>query len=149
MNFNNPYQSPEVDPLNRTITEQQASNLVATTHAINRATAAKGWVRFLSVMGFVYFGFIVLGIVFIGFSALQFMGSAEFLPILLIVLGGYIIFKLSMLLSNYSSAMGRLAASSHPQDFEDAMVIQLKFWRYAGILSIVYAVVSLIGYSFA
>lgn len=145
MNQSNPYQSTAVNPSPQVFSTTGTTNLVASPYAISRLVASKGWVRFISVLHFVYFGILLIA----GISMMVIMSTASAggigaVGFLLLVVMGLLIFLLGLGLSRYASAMSRLVHSNHPLDLEVAMVAQMKFWRLAGILSIIYTIFSVI-----
>ena len=109
----------------------------------------KGWVRFISVLGFI--GFAVM--VFYMFVMLVFLGSfvggagggLGVLFLLLMLALSAVVFMLALRLSTYSSSIGRLQRSHSPADLENAMIEQMKFWRLAGILVIIILLLILLG----
>lgn len=153
--MDNPYQSTSAG--NSTL-PNSTQHLVATQTALYQLSGCKGWVRFMSVLMFIMFAFFVLA--FIGMismfatigsssSSYSSMGSspmnAGIIGILIMLIYGAVIFMLGLRLSKFSSAIGRLMVSRHPQDLETAMVQQMKFWRICGVLVLIGLIFAILG----
>lgn len=129
----NPYQSINTDP------SQQGGNsngLEASSYAQSTLISSKGWVRFISVLGFIYFAIMVIGL-FAMISVMGQMGGAGGLVVLLFLVMTVVVFMLALRLSKFSSSIGRMEISRNPADLENAMIEQMKFWRIAGILVLI------------
>jgi len=104
--------------------------------------SAKGWVRFLSVLGFIGFALMLIWAITM-MTAFGYLGNAGVFGgvgvIMFILMSAMTIvtFMLSLRLSKYSSAIGRMQQTGQPMDFEVAMIQQMKFWRLAGILVLI------------
>jgi len=101
---------------------------------------SKGWIRFLSVIGFIFFAIllaILITVISVGLSSAG-RGLALGLVSTVITL---ISFKLANGLSKIASAINRMMLTRQPIDFEIVMVEQMKFWRLFGILNLIFGVV--------
>jgi hypothetical protein len=101
----------------------------------------KPWVRFLSVLGFIGLGLLLLGCLAILVLPMGPMGSMPIGPRVgasfAYLLMGLIQFPAVLFLHRYAGRIGRLAASGDPGDLEDALSAQKSFWKYLGILTLV------------
>ena len=144
MNQNNPYQSSVVNPTPQSNQQAGSNSLVATQVAQQSMMNAKGWVRLISVVSYIYFAIILGGGLYLMAMASYLGGGFGAFVFLIMLVIAIVVFMLALRLSNYASAISRLAITSHPIDLESAMVAQMRFWRLAAIISIIYAVIDLI-----
>ncbi len=114
--------------------------------AILRST--KPWVRFLSVLGFLGLGLLVLGCLAILVIPMGPMGSMPIGPRIgasfAYLLMGLVQFPAVLFLSRYASRISRLAGTNAPIDLEDALRAQKSFWKYLGILTLVMMILYLL-----
>lgn len=122
-----------------------------TTEMLDALRGTKPWVLLIGIVLFVSAAFMALGTfgmiaagsvgakqagapagMFAGMGAMYAVGV-----VIYIVMGVYLV--------KYSSAIGRLMQSSSTSDMEDALVSQRKFWKFAGILTLVMIVVAVLG----
>lgn len=104
---------------------------------VNLLKQTKPWVRFLSVLGFVLCGFMVLAGVFSVFAGLT-SGQGQMLAAgLLYVLMTILYFVPSMLLGQFATAIGKLGQSGTEDDLQEAMERQKSFWKFVGIMTLV------------
>ena len=134
---NSPYGAPISDP--HTTTSSDVSAI-----AIEMLRRTKGWVLFLSILGYIGCGFMVLG----GFFMMVGMGavSAEMdaiLPMGFVGMGIiYLIFAALYIypcvkLTQYSSGIKRLLLSQASIDLETALDHQRSFWKFCGIIALI------------
>lgn len=130
-----------------------------TTAVIEPLRATKGWARFLSILGFIVSGFMILAglAMMLGMGAMVAglggsVGTQE--TVMLVVMGGvYILFALlylipSMWLFRYASRIGDLLQSQSEIDLIAALHAQKSFWKFVGIMAAIvmgiYAVIIVI-----
>ena len=122
---------------------------------IEPLAATKPWVRFLSILGFIFAGFMVLAGVIVmlgGMAASSALGdeaagtgiAGTFLGVFYIVFSLMYFFP-SLFLFKYASAIGRAIDSHSSDDIADALVSQKSFWKFAGIMGIVMIVLMVLG----
>lgn len=125
--------------------------LSVTDSMLGSLRQTRPWVMFLSIMGFIFSGFAVLGglWMFFAFSLMGAMPHHGDVPALLNPLFGTIfgVLYLGMalflylipciILFRYSTAIGRIAGTDGQMALEDALLRQKSFWKYMGILMIV------------
>ena len=121
----------------------------------------KLWVRICSIMGFISTGlivFVALGMM-VGFSALSSMSQEPGMEMMGAGFGigmgiFYLLFALlmffpSLFLHRYANAIGRANLSRSAADVAVALAHQKSFWKFVGILTLIYmtifGVVMLIG----
>jgi len=136
MNEFNPYDSPQA-PLTPMTPQGDAGSTSPGVVEILRST--KPWVRFLGVLSAIGMGFMVLGSVFVMVAA----GSSRLpgLPagmglVYLLVAGLYL--PPVIFLNRYASRIGDLLASHSSQDLEEALRAQKSFWKYVGIVTVIF-----------
>lgn len=143
--MNNLYQ----DSLERKVFQEGAQGLEVNSNAQSWLYSAKGWVRFLSVLGFISFALMLIGtligLMIPGAGLVGPMGGREIIFVLLFGAMTVITFMLSLRLTKFANAIGRLQITRQAVEFELAMIEQMKFWRLLGILIIIWLVLVLIG----
>ena len=149
--MDNPYQTPNLDAQNQQTTSSISyggTDLKISQYTIASMMKAKGWVRFLSVLGFIWFGCFSIAMFWLFFALGSFsggssFGGAESLILLVVIVVAVLVFILSLRLTRYASALTRLGNTLDPYEFEAATIAQLKFWRLNGILLVIVVVVSM------
>ncbi len=102
----------------------------------------QGWVHFLSILGFIGCGFLVLvGLVMMvaGSRAFNYQGAAGmgiFIGFIYLVLAGLYFFP-ALKLTQYASRIASLRESHSEQDLISALDAQCSFWAFVGIVAIV------------
>ena len=137
----NPYQTTNSNPItnNSEVFQQdrQSERIEATGLAQSALYSSKGWVRLISVLGFIYFGIMAL----IVFFTLSFLGSGAggygVMIVFMTLVMTVITFMLALRLSRFSSSIARAEVSRNPHDLEDAIYEQMRFWRLTGIMTLV------------
>ena len=116
--------------------EVLSKKLELDAHGQQVLIASKGWIRVLSVIGFIFFTilFAILGIIALS-------GFKGGLVLILIAVIALVSFKLANGLSKVASAINRMMITRQPIDFEIVMVEQMKFWGVFGILNLIFGVV--------
>lgn len=142
----NPYQEVQSQSAGNEVFQKQqgAHGISATTAAQTYLFSSKGWVRFISVLLFIYFAFMVMAT----FGVLAFaskVGGVGILMGLLMLVMTVVMFLLANGLSKYSSAITRTEISRNPGDLEAAIIHQMKFWKLAGILTLIGLVMTILG----
>jgi len=114
---------------------------VVAEEVVDILRSTKPWVRFLSVLGFLGLGLLVLGCLAILVIPMGPMGSMPIGPRIgasfAYLLMGLVQFPAVLFLSRYASRISRLAGTNAPIDLEDALRAQKSFWKYLGILTLV------------
>jgi Family of unknown function (DUF5362) len=102
------------------------------------------WVRFLSIMGFIAAGFMVLFGLVIGAAGAA-TGNYQTLGIMVMypIMGVVYVFP-SIFLLRYADRIKTFVASGQEQDLAGALDAQRSFWKFAGILTIISIVLSLV-----
>lgn len=139
--MNNQYQNPtyQTDP-----SSGMNPDLVATQVAIQHLINGKGWVRFVSVLGFIAFAFMLLGTLGM-LAGVSRAGGFGLIMFLLMAALSAVVLILSIRMTKYANAIGRITFTSNPLDLEDAMTQQMNFWRLYGILVCIFCVFGIIG----
>ena len=102
------------------------------------------WVRFLAIMGFIIAGFMVLTGLAVGAIGAA-TGNYQTLGIMVLypIMGIVYVFP-SIFLLRYADRIKTFVASGQEQDLAGALDAQRSFWKFAGILTIVSIVMSLL-----
>lgn len=122
-----------------------SSPLVVTPSMYESLRATRPWVIFLGVMSFIGAGFMVLG--GLGMAAMgsrMSSGSGPALGLVYLVMSVFYIIG-GVYLVRYGSAIGRLLNGGGTADMEAALAGQKSFWKYAGILTLVMIILSIVG----
>lgn len=123
-----------------------------TSNMINAMRGTKPWVLLIGIVMIIGAVFLVFGTIGVFFAATVGMATAGpqggmFMGIgAMYALMSIIYIALAVYLLKYSSAIGRLLHSTNAIDMEDALDSQRKFWKLAGILTLVMIVVSVLGF---
>jgi hypothetical protein len=137
----NPYESPQSDlnarsPIAGGITENTVKYL----------KGASPWTRFLGIMGFIGSGFmLLLGIIFLiaGLAAPgSFNNRFTSIPVtaaaLLYIVMGLLTFIPARFLYRFGSKLRDYVQTSMESELEKAFKNNLSFWKFCGIMTIVY-----------
>jgi uncharacterized protein DUF5362 len=102
------------------------------------------WVRFLSIMGFILAGFMVLFGLVVGAAGAA-TGNYQTLGIMVMypIMGVVYVFP-SIFLLRYADRIKTFVASGLEEDLAGALDAQRSFWKFAGILTIVSIIFSLL-----
>lgn len=126
-------------PASFTVTEAMLQSLRQT----------KPWVKFLSILGFIGIFFMtVSGIVNI-FAFSNIKTETASLPFLLTgaldILMGLFYFFPALFLFRFASSINRLLNGGGPREMEEALSNQRSFWKFMGILTLVFFTIAVIG----
>jgi hypothetical protein len=111
----------------------------------------KPWARFLSIIGFISIGFMVIAGVVSMFTLLKLdPNKAPALPMVLIGSVGNLLFGLlyffpSLFLFKFASSIGRLLDGGGAHEMEKTLLNQKSFWRFVGILTLITFGLALLG----
>jgi hypothetical protein len=130
---------------------QQVESLAVrvTDRMINSMRPTKMWTKFLSIMGFIASGFMVLFGIIVFLAGILFPQAqgANIPPVTGLV---YIIFSIfyiipSIYLFKYSSALGRFLCDKMESELESALSYQKSFWKFTGIVCIIGMIIVVVG----
>jgi hypothetical protein len=116
--------------------------------AMNALRGTKPWVRFVSIMTFISVGFMVLGGIVMLFAGAMMSGSrgtafpAWLGGVYLAMAAIYVI--PALLLTRYANAIGSLMRTQRMSDVEQALGAQKSFWKFSGIMIIVFICIYLL-----
>jgi len=116
-------------------------NLSVSQQSINYLNETSPWLKFISIIGFVFSGltffssFFILGASNYGYKLDIFSSILLFIIYVAIAI---IIYIPNKYLYNYSIKIRDLSTLSSNNDLEEALYIQKKFWKFLGVVSIVY-----------
>ncbi len=143
----------QYDPPRSNVEDVNRSNAAGiTTTMIDAMRGTKPWVLLIGIVLIISSIFMILGTLGMIIAGAIGMGAegpqaGAFLGIgvmygvmsLIYVMMGVYLFK-------YSSAIGRLLQSASSVDMEEALNSQRKFWKIAGIITVVFLVLMVIGF---
>lgn len=126
-----------------------SSAVKVTDQMLNSMRSTKLWTKFLSIMGFIGAGFIVLMGILITLAGNLFPKAdgakiPAFIGIIYIVFSIFYIIP-SIYLFKYSSALNRFLDNKMDAEMESAFSYQKSFWKFLGIVCLVGIVFSIVG----
>lgn len=128
----NPYQSPAtpVVPM-----ESQPDGTSRLYEAAQMLAQTRPWVRFLSVLGFIVFGCMLIGLTAIAAAGFQAVGMFTGQWIVIAIGGTALAYLVpSILLWKYANGISRYLDEQTPTTLAAAMATQKAFWKYLGIV---------------
>jgi hypothetical protein len=130
----NPYRSPP--EIGETPIVGDEAGPVVTPTVLAMLSQTQPWVRFLSVLGFIVSGLMVLiGLVgLFGFAAI---GRGMGLILLLYIPMALLYFIPSLFLFRYASRIADLRITRGVVELEDALAAQKSFWKFVGIAALI------------
>jgi len=126
-----------------------SSSVKVTDQMINCIHSTKLWTKFLSIMGFIVAGFMVIMGGFIIFAGNLFTKGAS--PHLTVFMGiFYVICSIfyivpSLYLFKYASALNRFLSDKRDSEMEAAISYQKSFWKFCGVLCLVGISIAIVG----
>ena len=128
----NPYQSPSTPASEWQGQPKLESAFLEAKQALGQT---KPWVRLLSVLGFLVFGFSIIGMIFVlGFTP---GGPVTLLMVVTIPISVLFYLMPSLLLWNYASRIGNFLNDGSSNSLAAAVAAQRSFWKYVGIVAAV------------
>ncbi len=131
----------EINPTHESKTEE----INVTSLAIDYLKKAAPWIKFISILGFIGTGVIMLVAAVLFFIPLPFPGQVPVMPgfgfiSIIYLLLALITFFPSLYLLNYSNSLSRIKNSIDAEaTLEKAFMWQKKYWVFIGIVMIVYS----------
>jgi len=130
--------------------QQVVSSAVRVTdQMINSMRSTKMWTKFLSIMGFIMSGVVILIGIFVFSAAILFPQAqgANFRPVLGLIYIFFSIFYIipSVYLFKYSSALGRFLGNKMESELESALSYQKSFWKFVGIVCLIGMIFAVVG----
>ena len=127
----------------------QPAELKVTSHMIDSMRSTRPWTMFLSIVGFISVGFMVLAamiIMVVGSVLTQHFDGfpAALMGIMYIVMSFFYLVP-SIYLFRYSSAIGRFLDSMAASEMESALAYQKSFWKFLGIVAIIMMAFAILG----
>jgi Ca2+/Na+ antiporter len=139
----NPYKAPDAELKEQTV--PQGSEGSYTSAMALHLKQTRPWVRFISILGFISIGFMIIFAVMMivgsGMGTGMIYGAA--MAIIYLLLGLLYIVPV-LYLHRYASYIGRFLSSGTTEDMETALRYQKSFWKFAGILALITIALSLI-----
>ena len=113
----------------------EQSNLTLTNNAVFFLKQSAPWIKFISILGFVYCGLIIV----IGLVSVVFMLNEPMtllIALLYFALAIVMYFPLNFLYK-YASNLKYFCESGNSAELETAFNMQKKFWKFQGIMTII------------
>jgi hypothetical protein len=143
----NPYQAPASSAFsgNEPGYFGPQSDAEVSPRAVDLLRQTQPWVRFLSVLIFIGFGLMMLGVV-IGLLIAARSARMELVGVFAVyaVLGALYLAP-AVFLGRYASHIANLRLSFRAHDLENALQAQKSFWKFVGILTVVMLVLYAVG----
>lgn len=126
--------------------EQASASLTISKEAINSLTETAKWTKFLSILGFIFIGLIVVMAFFAG-SMMSFLptqqidqmpNSLGFLFTVIYLLMALLYFFPTKYLWNFSQMIKSALANQNEEELDAALSNQKSFYKFFGILIIVF-----------
>lgn len=136
----NPFSPPQAELIGASWGGPAQGSVSADVVELLRQT--KPWVRLLAVLGFIGIGFMILGSLAMlavssaSHSAMP-LGAGVGIMLVYLVMAGFQ-FPAALFLNRYASRIGTLVDSGSPEALQEALAAQKSFWRYVGILTLVF-----------
>ena len=130
--------------------QQVVSSAVRVTdQMINSMRSTKMWTKFLSIMGFIGAGFVVLVGIFISLAGNIFPQAqgGKIPPVLGLIYIFFSIFYIipSVYLFKYSSALGRFLDNKMESELASALSYQKSFWKFLGMVCLIMMIIVVVG----
>ena len=132
----NPYEAGQIHL--QTFVDR-SSNIPVTPATVNALLATKFWVFLVGLVLLVIDCLYILSILSLGF----YMSGGFFVVIIIPMIFTLVLLVLSVRLIQYGVAIGRLDRLGTSEEFEQAIVLQSKFWKLLGVISFVMIVLIL------
>ncbi|MFP4555837.1 MAG: DUF5362 family protein [Bacteroidales bacterium] len=123
---------------NEQIKEQVDFDTKLTQASVTYLKGAMPWMKFLSILGFIASGFMLI------FALAMFFGGGAMLGNLgrgvgiSYLIGAVVVFFLNKYLFDYANGIGKYINTNDPAVLELAFKMQKNFWKFKGILFIIY-----------
>ncbi|MGA3282491.1 MAG: DUF5362 family protein [Smithella sp.] len=130
---------------------QQVVSLAVTVtdQMINSMRSTKMWTRFLSIMGFIASGFVILIGIFVSLAGnlLPQAQGGKLPPVLGLIYIFFSIFYIipSVYLFKYSSALGRYLDNKMESELASALSYQKSFWKFMGLVCLIMMIIVVVG----
>lgn len=124
--------SESVEPVQPT--PGQASSPLSVHESLRQT---KPWVRFLSVLGFICAGLMVLAGIAVGLLSLASGETGMLLIAVVYPISGLLYLVPCLFLSRYATFIGEYLVSGQQAQLEQALQAQKSFWKFVGIVTLV------------
>jgi hypothetical protein len=136
----NPYAAPVVDQQQHPTTPGMSSDNAVTPAILDAMAQTRPWVLFLSILGFIGAGFMILGSLGLMIAGSA-MGGAEMGAIGVVYIAFAVIYIFtSLYLYRYAASIKLLMSGYGVHALEEALGHQKSFWKLVGILAAVFMV---------
>jgi hypothetical protein len=131
------------------VEEIQLLELTITNHMIDSMRSTRPWAMFLSIVGFITVGLMVLaGMIMMVVGSVvtrKFDGFPAVLMGIMYIAMSFFYLVPSIYLFRYASAIGRFLDSMTEAEMESALSYQKSFWKFVGIVVIIMFVLTILG----
>lgn len=130
-------------------TAQPLYALAVSAPAIQILDRTRPWVLFMSIVGFVSVGFMILGGIGVGIAGIATRKPEFAIVAILYPLLGLIYLFPSLYLYRYSTRIRGLMTNPHAQQLESALDAQRSFWKFVGVFTVIGVAVTILIFMFA
>jgi hypothetical protein len=129
--------------------QKQSFDLKITSHMVDSMRSTRPWALFISILGFISVGFMLLAAI-----AIMVLGSvlpqeldgfpAVLMGIMYIIMSFFYLVP-SIYLFRYASAIASFLDTMSESEMESALSYQKSFWKFVGILGIIMIACAILG----
>ncbi len=132
--------------------EETVKQPVLENMAVWNLLRASSWMKFISILGFIGSGlFVLIGLIFmIGGEAFKqfnmpFLGQGGIFIFVFYLIMGIVTFFPPYYLFKYSNKLQEFGSAGNIQSLTEAFLYQKKYWKYLGVLTIIYLSIMVLG----
>jgi hypothetical protein len=129
--------------------QMQSPELTITRHMIDSMRSTRPWAMFVSILGFIIVGFMLLAAMVIMVLGSVLPQEVDGFPAVLIgivyIIMSFFYLVPSIYLFKYSSAIGSFLYTMSESEMESALTYQQSFWKFVGIVGIIMIAFAILG----
>ena len=129
--------------------QRQSSELKITSHMVDSMRSTRPWAMFISILGFITVGFMLLAAIVIMVLGSVLPQEIDGFPAVLMgimyIIMSFFYLVPSIYLFRYTSAIGSFLDTMSESEMESALSNQKSFWKFIGILGIVMIAFAILG----
>ncbi|PKP34821.1 MAG: hypothetical protein CVT98_10550 [Bacteroidetes bacterium HGW-Bacteroidetes-15] len=120
------------------VENDEINDVMLSRIAIENLKRTMPWIKFISILGFVLCGLMVLAALAMLIGISSAMGSVAVFASVLYLLVALLMFYVNKYLFDYANGLKSYFLSKNGVDLDVAFDMQRKFWKLVGIITIVY-----------
>ena len=129
--------------------QRRSSELKITSHMVDSMRSTRPWAMFISILGFITVGFMLLAAIVIMVLGSVLPQEIDGFPAVLMgimyIIMSFFYLVPSIYLFRYASAIGSFLDTMSESEMESALSNQKSFWKFIGILGIVMIAFAILG----